>query len=223
MTVMTRTFPLLPGWSQIAWTTGLLIVAAAHLRHAWRAHGKVRWWHGSHVLMTAGMICMYFPPAMMSHLFMVVKGPCLVIFSVAAAALITTTLMAWVRERRPDPLWLLITMDITAMACMWLPPGFRPAALTWVIIGYCSATAVTWLAGVWARPVCRTAAVPKRQAQPVPAGQPGADVTAITVAEPVAATVPEPRHALNPHGTLGIRAALAVMAAGMAYMFLAMP
>lgn len=218
---MTMSFPLLPMWSQIAWTVALSAVLAAHLRHAWGMRGQARWWHVSHVTMLAGMIVMYFPPSMTSHWFAAVRRPCLVVFGVVAVTLVTTALMTWARERNPNPLWLLAALDSVAMAYMWLPHGLRPGALTWAIVAYCALGTIAWLAGLWSRPVYRTVTVAEPQAQAILAGRPGAEGSA-GLAEPSAAAVREPRHALSAHNTIGTRVTLAVMTASMAYMLLAM-
>ncbi|TNC24222.1 DUF5134 domain-containing protein [Amycolatopsis alkalitolerans] len=189
---------LLPGWLRMVWAAALVLVALAHLKHVITMRGQRRWWHTGHTVMAAGMALMYLLPAM-DHPVLYQAG--LAFYVAAVAALAATTVTNWREEGVLNPLWVATTIDMVAMAYMLLPA--RTPVLTAVFVVYLAGQAVAWSLGLWSRvPVLA----------PVPAGGEGA------AGSPASSAVV----GLTAHTSPVVLASLAVMAAGMAYMLLAM-
>lgn len=187
---------LLPDWVRFLWVVAFVAIVAIHVGHAWPMGGQRRVWHVAHALMAIGMIDMFLRHGIGD----VPRGAWEAIFAVAAAGG-----AAWVvRGPRPvNGLWAISIIDLAAMVYMFALPGAAIPLLTYLLAGYFGAEAVAWSTsllgdtGRWQG----TLALPSE-------GAPGR-ATALPVA-------------LAGRASLGLRASLAVMATGMAYMFVAM-
>lgn len=159
-----------------------------------------------HTAMGIGMVAMYVLPVM-SNATLAWSG--LAIFAALTAALLLTTVLQFRREGALNPLWLATSIDMAAMAYMFLPMNAQPLLLTWVVIAYLAAHALVWLCDVWARAGSFTLADPPGEPLP-PSGGAGTAVVQ--------------RRSLGLSGKvdLSVRITLAVMAASMGYMLLAM-
>lgn len=188
--------PWLPGWLRVVWAVLLVTVAALHLGHVVVMSGQRRCWHAAHTAMAAGMAVMYLLPRM-GHLGLYRAG--LVLFVVAALALVVVTAESRRREGVVNPLWVASTLDMVIMVYMLLPS--RLAALTGLFVVYLAGQTVAWALGLWSR-------VPLLS--PVPVGGRGvAGSRSVAVG-------------LTAASSAVVLGTLAVMSAGMAYMLVAM-
>ncbi len=196
---MTHTV-LLPDWLRAAWITALCAVAVIHLRHVWVMRGQRRYWHVGHVLMATGMAYMYLPHSV--HWLPNSAGAA--VFLVAATASITAAVAFRLRHGLFNPLWILATMEMAAMAYMFLPVSSRSMLLSVVLAVYLAAIGLLWALGKWDGHY--------HAAQPTvaPCGDSESRMRFTASADP-------PRQAI-----LWLRASLTTMTAGMAYMLVVM-
>ncbi|BCJ34162.1 hypothetical protein Athai_16650 [Actinocatenispora thailandica] len=215
MTTMTNAW--LPTWLKVLATTLFVIVAVAHAVHLRHGSRESRVWHAGHVLMALGMIDMSLPlsrtpvPAVVGE----------AVFATCTVLALGAGLVQLGRHRRCLP-WLLAAVSQAGMLCMFAMPVAGFVLLIWVLIGWFGLEAVGWIAGVLpsldapARIAIRVAGL-RLEPAPVPASAGAAAVGVVdrTATEP-AAGASRDRH------DLALRATLALMALGMAYMLLAM-
>lgn len=202
------TMPLLPQWLAITWAVILLAVTAVHVWHAWTMTGQPRWWHIGHTAMALGMAAMYLLPTM-SHPGFGRFG--LAAFAVISVVVLVAAVLCWWREGVANPLWLATTVDMLAMTYMFLPMSTWSPALTGILIGYLVLQLVAWATNLWSR-IPLYATNPATSAPSATTDAPGAaDSRTFT-----------PRVGLTGNTDGSVRATLAVMAAGMAYMLAAM-
>jgi Domain of unknown function (DUF5134) len=187
---------LLPQWLEIVWTAVFAAVGCSHLRHMLRAAGQRRAWHACHVLMAAGMAFMYLPvatvPASFWQLVFAAAGVITAFWALGGVGFVATTI------------WLLTALDLGVMLLMWSGTHVS-AALVLVVVAYLAVEAGLWLLDTYRR-LDGSAALINWQLL-------SAEGESVTVARPVAASL---------LGELDITASMVAMAAGMAYMLIAM-
>src|SRR5699024_658783 len=155
-----------------------------------------------------GMAAMYLLPTM-SHPGFGRLG--LATFAVVSIAVLGATVLHWRREAVVNPLWLATTVDMLAMTYMFLPMSNWIPVITGVLVGYLCLQTIAWATNLWAR-VPLYAGDTSRSGTPALTDGPGA----------AASRAFTPRVGLTGITDRSVRATLAVMAAGMAYMLVAM-
>lgn len=197
MSHMTHTAPLLPGWLRAAWIVALCAVAIVHLRHIWVMRGQRRYWHVGHALMATGMAYMYLHHS--AHSLPNPGGAA--VFVVAATASIAAAMAFRLRDGIFNPLWIFAAVEMAAMVYMFLPANTRSTLLSVVLAAYLAAIGLLWALGKWDGHYHATQphASDEHSASPVR----------------LAAAADPPRQA-----NMWLRASLATMTAGMAYMLL---
>jgi hypothetical protein len=133
---------ILPGWLAVLWTLAFIAIIVIHARHVLDSEGQRRIWHSGHVLMALGMAFM-FAPASIDH-FAIPSGFWQLAFANGALAVLAWTLIQALSGRAINVLWLVMAIDLGAMAYMWSPSGFQ-APLTWVLVAYFAAQSLLWL------------------------------------------------------------------------------
>jgi hypothetical protein len=178
---------ILPLWLQVAWVLVLAGALAMHLLTLGLARGSAQVWTGAHAVMSLGMLYMFLP---WSHP-PVPAGVLVALFSALAGVGVLALAGSATEDRPVRMMWLVVTVDLAAMAYMFqlVDRGF--GLLTYALVAWYAAMAVVWAYGVPDAGLTRCCAVPFGWERPVPP-------------LPVA------------------RTAQAVMAAGMAWMLLAM-
>lgn len=212
--------PLLPHWLRVGWAVVFAGVLLLHLRHAHSMSGQARWWHGGHVLMAGGMLGMYLLPRTENAGLYLVGG---LLFAALAAASGGAAVLLWRREGVWNLLWVTSAVDMFAMVVMLVSAQARPATLSRVLVCYLAIQAVAWASGLWARlPALSATAVHKAVVPPTAAlpadGKPSgpAPLPADTLEQTARRT------GLTPDHTPDIRASLALMECGMAWMLAVM-
>jgi hypothetical protein len=133
---------ILPAWLAVVWTLVFIAVIVIHARHLLESDGQRRVWHSGHVLMALGMAFM-FAPASIDH-FNIPAAFWQLAFANAALAALAWMLVQALDGRAINVLWLVMAIDLGAMAYMWSPSGFQ-APLTWILIVYFVAQSLLWL------------------------------------------------------------------------------
>lgn len=187
---------LLPDWLRYVWVVVFAGIIAIHVLHSWAIGGQRRVWHVVHALMALGMIEMFLPHGVGG----VSRTAWEVAFAVAAAGLAACVVQGWLPV---NGLWAISIADLVAMVYMFALPGAAQPALTYALAGYFGAEAVAWMT----RLLGDTGRWQGTLALPSSGGSTQAVVSPV---------------ALAGQASLGLRASLAVMATGMAYMFVAM-
>lgn len=204
-------------WLRILALAGYAVVLFVHLRHLRGATRRCRAWHAGHLLMALGMIVMFLPTGSM----IVPAAAGEAVFVMAATGFGALAAVELGRHGRAAVIWSVAVIDLASMAYMFA--GASLVWLTWLLVGWFVLQALGWAAGHFDEPPeragDRTSSAPRavREAGRVrdPAGGPGAGLAIVERA--VAAPALQARN-YSP----SIRASLAVMALGMAYMLLAM-
>ena len=132
---------ILPEWLAVIWTLVFIAIFVIHARHVLDSDGQRRVWHSGHVLMALGMVFM-FAPASLDH-FNIPSGFWQLAFangSLAAVAWIGAGVLA---RRAINVLWLVMALDLGAMAYMWSPSGFQ-APITWLLVAYFVGQSALW-------------------------------------------------------------------------------
>jgi hypothetical protein len=199
MSVGAHATNILPNWLAVIWMLVFFAVIATHGRHVLESQGQRRFWHSGHVLMAIGMAFM-FAPASVDY-FDIPSGFWSLAFANGAIGILLWMLVQGFAGRGTNLLWLLIAFDLGAMAYMWSPSGFQ-APITWLLVVYFVAQAVLWGAD-------RMRDLDERTIF-------GGGVS-VTSEGALAASVAEPLICFK-----DLRASMAVMTIGMAYMFAAM-
>jgi hypothetical protein len=190
---------ILPSWLAVIWMLVFFVIIAIHGRHVLESQGQRRWWHSGHVLMAIGMAFMYAPPSVDS--LNIPTGFWSLAFANAAIAIVLWMLVQAFAGRGTNLLWLVMAFDLGAMAYMWSPSGFQ-APITWILVAYFAAQAVLWATD-------RMRDFDERTLL-------GGGVS-VTPDGALAASVAEPLICFK-----DLRASMAAMTLGMAYMFAAM-
>lgn len=183
---------LLSGPIRWLWVGVFLAGVAVHCIHSVADRGESGAWHAGHVVMALGMIVMFVP----NSAFSVPNGVTTVIFVGCSVAVLAWLVRASVVGRPVSHLWAFSFADMVAMVYMLGPASRITVPVTAALAAYFSCVAVAWLCG----------ALDDRKSVSVAIG----DIPK-TRAMPLAGTT-----------TAGERVTFAAMAAGMAYMFVAM-
>jgi hypothetical protein len=134
---------ILPDWLAVIWTLVFVAIIIVHIRHVLDSDdGQRRIWHSGHVLMAFGM-AFQFAPSSLDH-FNIPAGFWQLAFANAAIAAVLWILMQAVSGRAVNVLWLVMAIDLGAMAYMWSPSGFQ-APLTWLLVAYFAAQSLLWV------------------------------------------------------------------------------
>jgi hypothetical protein len=133
---------ILPSWLAVIWTLVFIAVIVIHVRHLLDSDGQRRVWHSGHVLMALGMAFM-FAPASIDY-FNIPAGFWQLVFANGALAALAWMLVQALSGRAINVLWLVMAIDLGAMAYMWSPSGFQ-APLTWILVVYFVAQSLLWV------------------------------------------------------------------------------
>jgi len=133
---------ILPEWLAVIWTLAFIAIIVIHALHLRDTHGQQRIWHSGHVLMAFGMAFM-FAPASIDH-FNIPSGFWQLAFANGAIAIVLWMLTQAVSGRALNVLWLVMAIDLAAMAYMWSPSGFQ-APLTWLLVAYFTVQSLLWV------------------------------------------------------------------------------
>jgi hypothetical protein len=133
---------ILPEWLAVVWTLAFIAIIVIHTLHLRDTHGQRRLWHSGHVLMAFGMAFM-FAPSSIDH-FNVPSGFWQLAFANGAIATVLWMLAQALNGRAINVLWLVMAIDLGAMAYMWSPSGFQ-APLTWILVAYFAAQSLLWV------------------------------------------------------------------------------
>jgi hypothetical protein len=133
---------ILHEWLAVIWTLAFIAIIVIHALHLRDTHGQQRIWHSGHVLMAFGMTFM-FAPASIDH-FDIPSGFWQLAFANAAIAIVLWMLTQAVSGRAINVLWLVMALDLGAMAYMWSPSGFQ-APLTWLLVAYFVVQSLLWV------------------------------------------------------------------------------
>lgn len=133
---------ILPGWLAVIWTLLFIAIIVIHAKHVLESHAQRRVWHSGHVLMALGMAFM-FAPASIDH-FNIPSGFWQLAFANGALAILAWMLAQALSGRAINVLWLVMAIDLGAMAYMWSPSGFQ-APLTWLLVAYFGAQSILWV------------------------------------------------------------------------------
>jgi hypothetical protein len=190
---------IVPSWLAVIWTLAFVAIVVTHVVHLRDSSGQRRVWHSGHVLMALGMAFM-FAPQSIDH-FDIPAGFWQLAFANGAIAVLAWMLAQAISGRAVNVLWLVMALDLGAMAYMWSPSGFV-APVTWLLVAYFAMQSVLWATD-------RMRAVDhKTLFNGGFAVTPGGAV-AISAAEPLVCF-------------RDLRVSMSVMTLGMAYMFAAM-
>jgi hypothetical protein len=132
---------ILPEWMAVIWTLVFIAVIVIHVRHLLESDGQRRVWHSGHVLMALGMAFM-FAPASIDY-FDIPAGFWQLVFANGALAALAWILVQALSGRAVNVLWLVMAIDLGAMAYMWSPAGFQ-APITRLLVAYFAGQAVLW-------------------------------------------------------------------------------
>jgi hypothetical protein len=190
---------ILPSWLAVLWTLVFFVIIGVHARHVLQSEGQRRWWHSGHVFMAIGMAFMYAPASIDS--LNIPAGFWSLAFANGAIAILLWVLVQAFAGRGTNLLWLVMAFDLGAMAYMWSPSGFQ-APITWLLVAYFAAQALLWATNRMRDYDERTIF--------------GGGVS-VTPDGALAASVAEPLICFK-----DLRASMAAMTLGMAYMFAAM-
>ncbi len=133
---------ILPQWLAVIWTLAFIAIVIIHIRHVLDSEGQRRIWHSGHVLMALGMAFM-FAPASIDH-FNIPSGFWQLAFANGAVAILIWMLAQALNGRAINVLWLVMAIDLGAMAYMWSPSGFQ-APITWLLVAYFVAQSLLWV------------------------------------------------------------------------------
>jgi hypothetical protein len=194
---------ILPNWLAYIWTLVFVAIFVIHLRHVLDTHQQRRLWHSGHVLMAAGMIFM-FAPTTIDH-FGIPTTFWQLAFANAAGVAVLWIIVQVLSGRAVNLLWAFIATDLAAMVYMWSPNGFV-APITWLLVAYFAIQAGLWATNEFRR-LDREHQIPGISR--ITIGASGTATASATAALPLVCEA-------------DLRASMAVMAVGMAYMFAAM-
>jgi preprotein translocase subunit SecG len=136
------TVNILPEWLAVLFTLVFIAIIVVHVLHLRDTHGQRRLWHSGHVLMAFGMAFM-FAPASIDH-FNIPSGFWQLAFANGALAILAWMLAQALSGRAINVLWLVMAIDLGAMAYMWSPSGFQ-APITWLLVAYFAAQSLLWV------------------------------------------------------------------------------
>jgi Domain of unknown function (DUF5134) len=198
---------LLPDRARWIWVGVFLCIGLRHLVHAAQTRSAQRLWHSGHLLMAIGMVYMFMPAAYRS----VPRWPCWLIFTTATTLAGGYAVVKLLNGIRIDFPWVTLTAGLGIMAYMLAVMGEQ----AWAPLSYgaaicCGAEAIGWFTGA----LRGRAHDDHRLRTTIDSRGDGARTTRsryLGGALPIAY-----------HTTWLSRATLGLMAAGMAYMLVAM-
>jgi hypothetical protein len=199
--------PLLPVWLRAGWAIVLAAVAVLHLAHVVTMRGQRRWWHAGHTVMAVGMAGMYLVPRMSPA---VLHNAGLGVFAVLALLVAVMTARIASREGVLNPLWATTVLDMLAMTYMLAPLSAWVPLVTHVLAGYLGCQVVAWATGLWTR-------VPVLSRSRLALAEEGGRTRIVATSDESTRTV-----ALTGQSSPMVLTSLSIMAAGMAYMLIAM-
>lgn len=132
---------ILPAWLAVLWTLVFVAIAVVEVRNLLDSAGARRLWHAGLLLMAFGMAFMFAPPSI-DH-FDIPSGFWQLAFANGALAILACMLAQALSRQTINVLWLLVAIDLAAMAYMWSPSGFQ-APITWLLVVYFAAQALLW-------------------------------------------------------------------------------
>jgi Domain of unknown function (DUF5134) len=190
---------IVPEWLAVLWTLAFIAIVVIHALHLRDSQGQRRVWHSGHVLMALGMAFM-FAPSSIDH-FNVPSGFWQLAFANAAIAIVLWMLAQALSGRAINVLWLVMAVDLGAMAYMWSPSGLQ-APITWILVAYFAVQSLLWVTNRMREVDHKTLL--------------GGEIS-VTPGGAVAMAAAEPLVCFR-----DLRASMFVMTLGMAYMFAAM-
>jgi hypothetical protein len=190
---------ILPNWLAVLWMLAFFAIIAVHGRHVLESHGQRRLWHSGHVFMAIGMAVMFAPASV--DFFDIPAGFWSLAFANGAIAVVLWMLVQAFDGRGTNLLWLVMALDLGAMAYMWSPAGFQ-APITWLLVAYFAGQAVLWGSN-WMRSFDERTVF--------------GGAVSVTPDGALTASVAEPLICYK-----DLRVSMAAMTLGMAYMFAAM-
>ncbi|HUR72824.1 MAG TPA: DUF5134 domain-containing protein [Sporichthya sp.] len=155
---------LLPLWLQVVWVLALAAVTASHFLTAGFARGEARVWTGAHALMGLGMLYMFLPWARSP----LPAGALVALFGAAAGIGLLALAGDWNDGRPVRLMWLLVTVDMAAMAYMFQLVDSGAWLLTYGLVVWYCASAIGWSYGVADASLTRCCAVPFGGAVAIP-------------------------------------------------------
>ena len=180
----------------VAWPLAFVAILIAHLLHTVRMGGQHRWWHTTHCLMALSMAYMYLPGNMDA---IDIAAIWQLVFAAAAALVLAWIVVALVRDRAVNILWVFAFVDLAAMIYMWSMSSFV-APITWILVAYFLAQTIIWATNRHKEPE----GGPRVVRLPAAIGRRGTEATAKV--EPLV-------------GEMDLRLTMSLMSLGMAYMF----
>jgi len=183
---------LLSETPSLVWIAALAAVLLFHCSHLFRMCGEPRWYHSAHVVMLLGMLYMFAGVAFGLHLLP--SNAWTLVYVATSTAILGWILIRLARGRSFKKLWAVALVQQVAMIYMWAPMRVWLPLLTCGFVLYFIAEVVAWLANAYSK------------------------------LEPLAAAEAHARHSggsLEPRSVFG-DVCMTIMAASMAYMFVAM-
>lgn len=210
----------LPTSVEAGWIAIYLCVLLAHAHHAWNLSGRDRLWHISHIVMSLGMIDMFWPTNRP-----VGERAGEVVFALASVLALAVGVHAALHAMGWRA-WVPSTVDLTGMVYMFAMMSHRTAGLTLVFVAWSLLEAILWASG-YAFLALRLDPSDAASVDPHGAGtSPGINIVQSPATSPsptttlaratTPATVAGADHGWN------LRLTLTAMTLGMAYMFLVM-
>ena len=194
--------PLLPAWVRWLWVGIFVLILAQHSLHAARMRGVHRAWHVGHTLMAIGMAYMFLPADFRLLPFF----PWQFFFVIAALLSIGFAVLELFRGKRVDLPWITLSTGLVVMVYMWaMMEGTAWAALSYTAAVWFAIEAAGWLTGE----LCGNGAI-----KWLP---PGIGLQGVKKGPFLAG-----QYRIAHRTTRSGRLTLALMAAGMAYMLVAM-
>lgn len=132
---------ILPEWLAVIWTLVFIAIVVVQVRHLLESAGRRRLWHAGLVLMAFGMAFMFAPPSI-DH-FDIPSGFWQLAFANGALAILAWMLAQALSGRAIGALWLVMAIDLAALAYMWSPSGLQ-APITWLLVAYFAAQSLLW-------------------------------------------------------------------------------
>lgn len=210
----------IPAPVAVVWLILFALIAFTHIVHAAKLPGRLRLWHSCHVFMAAGMILMFWPAeplAGMPAAFGVWS------YIIAAGVLALCVAIAWWRFSQLQVLWLVSVVDFAAMAYMFA----MSTLVTWlslIVATWFIAQTLAWASDLPGRMGAPTDCARRKHTDAIgPTANQRNDGLYLSGDTRMSAPSKTPLiQSGGDHHDWPVRVTLAVMAAGMAYMILAM-
>jgi Domain of unknown function (DUF5134) len=133
---------ILPTWLAVLWTLAFLAIFVVHARHVRDSGGQRRVWHAGHLLMAIGMAFMFAPPSI-DH-FGIPTAFWQLAFANGVMAILAWVLAQALSRRAVNILWIVMAVDLAAMAYMWSPHALQ-APVTWLLVAYFAVQSLLWV------------------------------------------------------------------------------